>query len=72
MATHPVKIETYQDKKGEYRWRMIRSGNIIADCAEGYNQRSAATRAAQRLADAVYQSVAAGTLSVIPVPAGKK
>lgn len=67
MASHPVQIEIYQDKKGEFRWRMIRSGNIVADCAEGYSKRSAATRAANRLIEAVHTSVEAGTLLVLPV-----
>lgn len=64
MAAHPVRIEIYRDKKDEFRWRMIRSGNIVADCAEGYSNRSAAVRAARRLGEAVHASVQAGTFEV--------
>ena len=31
------KLETYQDSRGEWRWRVIaRNGNITADGSEGY------------------------------------
>lgn len=35
----PIRIQKFQDGKGEHRWR-IRAGNgeIVADSAEGYTQ----------------------------------
>ncbi len=36
-------FELYEDKAGEYRWRLRhRNGNIVADSGEGYSSRSAA------------------------------
>ncbi len=42
MAT---KFELYQDKAGEYRWRLRHSnGNIIATASEGYASKASAQR----------------------------
>ena len=31
------KVETYQDKRGEYRWRLKSpNGNVVAESGEGY------------------------------------
>ncbi len=36
-------FKLYVDDKGEYRWRLVHeNGNIIADCAEGYDQKAGA------------------------------
>ena len=36
-----AKFEVYQDKKGEYRWRLIASnGQTIADGGEGYTSKA--------------------------------
>lgn len=48
-----IKIEVYKDKKGEHRWRMKRSGRIVADSAEGYSRPSGAVRAVARLTSAI-------------------
>ena len=38
-----AKYELYQDKRGEYRWRLRhQNGNIIADSAEGYSSKAGA------------------------------
>jgi len=38
-----AKFELFQDKAGEYRWRLRhQNGNIIADSAEGYTSKSSA------------------------------
>lgn len=35
------KIEIYQDKKGEYRWRRIATnGQNVGASSEGYNRKS--------------------------------
>ena len=42
-ATSKARFETYEDKAGEHRWRLVhRNGNIIADCGEGYASKRAA------------------------------
>lgn len=38
----------YQDRRGEYRWRLIASNGVqVADSGEGYASRSNAHRAAE-------------------------
>ncbi len=40
MATATGKFEVYQDKAGQYRWRLIATnGKTVADCGEGYTER---------------------------------
>ena len=52
------RITIYQDKKGEYRWRMQAWNNkIIADSAEGYKSHQGATVAAKKLIKALEGSV---------------
>ena len=35
-----TKFQIYQDRKGEYRWRLrARNGEIIADSNEGYSSK---------------------------------
>jgi uncharacterized protein YegP (UPF0339 family) len=35
------KFQIYQDRKGEYRWRLrARNGEIIADSNEGYSRKA--------------------------------
>lgn len=48
-----IKIEFYKDKKGEHRWRMKRSGRIVADSAEGYIRPSGAAKALASLVKAI-------------------
>jgi amphi-Trp domain-containing protein len=39
-----ARFERYEDKAGEYRWRLVhRNGNIIADSGEGYSSKQNAT-----------------------------
>jgi uncharacterized protein YegP (UPF0339 family) len=43
-------FELYEDAAGEYRWRLRhRNGNIIADSGEGYNSKSSAREAIERV-----------------------
>ena len=45
------KIEFYQDKSKEYRWRLIASnGRTVADCGEGYARLSMCKRAWKAIA----------------------
>jgi hypothetical protein len=38
-------FEVYQDKAGEWRWRLVASnGNIIADSGEGYSSKQGVKR----------------------------
>jgi len=46
------RITTYQDRAGQWRWRMRASnGKIVADSAEGYTRRDSCERAAKRVQD---------------------
>ena len=46
--------EFYEDKAGEWRWRLIaNNGRIIADSAEGYVSLSNAQRAWRRVIKAL-------------------
>lgn len=37
-----MKFQIYQDKAGEWRWRLLASnGNIVADSGEGYTTKVA-------------------------------
>jgi uncharacterized protein YegP (UPF0339 family) len=41
-------FKLYKDDKGEYRWRLVHeNGNIIADSAEGYDQKAGAENGIQ-------------------------
>lgn len=43
------KFEVYQDKAGEWRWRYLQNGRIMADSGEGYATRFGAKRALRKL-----------------------
>jgi uncharacterized protein YegP (UPF0339 family) len=44
MTARPV-FEVYQDRGGEWRWRLVAAnGNIVADSAEGYVSKQGAKR----------------------------
>ncbi len=46
------RIEVYEDKAGEWRWRAVAgNGEVIADSSEGYVSRFNAERAADRFTD---------------------
>lgn len=46
MAAKRPVIEKYEDKAGEWRWRLkATNGKIIATSGEGYNSKSNADRA---------------------------
>jgi uncharacterized protein YegP (UPF0339 family) len=50
----PAGFETYRDKGGEYRWRLVhRNGNVIATGGEGYATHGNARRAVRRLRERV-------------------
>lgn len=41
-----MKFEVYEDKAGEYRWRLLESnGQLTADAGKGYLRREDAHRA---------------------------
>lgn len=43
-------FEVFEDRGGEWRWRMIASnGRIVADSGEGYSSKSAARRAIENV-----------------------
>lgn len=55
----PAKFEVYEDKRGEYRWRLkSANGQTIASSGEGYNSKSGA----QNGIDAVKRDAAAAAV----------
>jgi uncharacterized protein YegP (UPF0339 family) len=58
------KIELYEDKKGEYRWRLISSGRVIAESGEGYTKKSSAKAAVK----SVVRAITGGTMEDPSVP----
>lgn len=41
MAASKDKVEYYQDKRGEWRWRMLsKDGKVVGAACEGYKQKS--------------------------------
>lgn len=42
-------FELYEDKGGEYRWRLTSGNDIIADSGEGYGSKSGARDAIERV-----------------------
>ncbi|OUS04223.1 DUF1508 domain-containing protein [Rhodobacterales bacterium 52_120_T64] len=49
MAGENDKVEVYQDKRGEYRWRRSASnGQIAGASCEGYKNKSDAKANAER------------------------
>ncbi len=55
MASQPVKIEYYRDasRPSEFRWRMKRSGRIIADSGESYKKAASMKRTVNNLLEAL-------------------
>jgi uncharacterized protein YegP (UPF0339 family) len=48
----PAAFETYRDRGGDWRWRLVHeNGNILADGGEGYASHSNARRAVRRIRD---------------------
>ncbi len=53
------KFQIFQDRKGEYRWRLrARNGEIIADSNEGYSRKASCKHGI----DLVKQQAASATL----------
>jgi len=52
-----VRFDPYQDRAGEWRWRLIAAnGRIVVDSGEGYATLSNARRAARRFKSATYRA----------------
>jgi uncharacterized protein YegP (UPF0339 family) len=50
MARENEAFELYNDRHGDWRWRLkAKNGKIIADSAEGYKNRSHAFKMASNL-----------------------
>jgi uncharacterized protein YegP (UPF0339 family) len=46
------RFDVYEDRAGQYRWRLVASnGRIVADSGEGYTNAANAREAAQRIRD---------------------
>lgn len=57
-----AKLETYRDRKGEWRWRLTRKVagrvKIVAEGGEGYQRRGAMLRTLRNLGKALEQAQA--------------
>jgi uncharacterized protein YegP (UPF0339 family) len=52
-----MRIEIYQDKGMEWRWRMVAAnGNTVADSGEGYSSKGNARRAARKFKWAAFMA----------------
>ena len=40
MPKNYLQFHIYKDTKGKFRWRMKRSGRIVADSGEGYTTKN--------------------------------
>lgn len=57
-APHP-HFDIYQDKGGDWRWRLrARNGRIVADSAEGYASKRNAYRAVSTTLDTMHEASA--------------
>ena len=51
-------FEIYQDKRGDWRWRLSHiNGNVLADSGQGYSRRASVKRAIDRMTDAAMFAV---------------
>ena len=51
MSNRPYKFEIFEDRAGEWRWRLVATANgkIVADSGEGYASRWNVKRAVKQL-----------------------
>jgi len=54
---NPLIVEFYRDRAKEWRWRMKRSGRVVADSAEGYSRKDKAARAVRSIGRAFATSI---------------
>jgi uncharacterized protein YegP (UPF0339 family) len=53
-----MKFEIYEDKRGEYRWRLIATNaKILADSGEGYNDVNECKIAVERIRGGAAQAI---------------
>lgn len=52
MKTHPLKIEVWKARDG-WRWRIWRSGQIVAESGESYVRKSGCKRTLFHLIDSL-------------------
>lgn len=50
-----TKLEEYQDRKGEWRWRLVKRGRIVGAATEGYKRRAASRSNFKGLQDTLRQ-----------------
>jgi uncharacterized protein YegP (UPF0339 family) len=74
-ATVDDGFEVYEDKGGEFRWRLRNDEGIIADSGEGYTERNKAVKAVERVqkyaADADLLAIGSAAFEVYEDKGGK-
>lgn len=55
-----AQFKIYQDRKGEFRWRLVaKNGRIIADSAEGYDTEQNVVTAVKRVMELISEATIA-------------
>lgn len=50
-----TKLEEFKDRKGEWRWRLVKRGKIVGAATEGYKRRAASRSNFKGLQDTLRQ-----------------
>lgn len=50
-------IEVYQDRAGQYRWRLVAGNDEIVATSEGYTTQYSAKRSAQRVKELAQSAI---------------
>lgn len=72
MPKNHLIVEVYQDHTQQWRWRMKRSGRVIADSGEGYTRKAKCEQTLTHL----LATIAAGSIQItaglrqVDVPSG--
>ena len=61
------KVQVYQDRKSEWRWRLIaKNGRILADSGEGYNSKTVAKNRASLVWTTLEVVLGSDKIEVLP------
>lgn len=64
-----MKFELYQDKAGQWRWRLVaKNGKITADSGESFHSQGNARRAAKAVRDSIAKADIIITKEIVTAP----
>lgn len=53
-----MKFQIYEDRRGEWRWRLrARNGKIMATSGEGYKRKAACEKALNKVVNSIAEAV---------------